>query len=188
MRTEGDSDIEKRLLLAILLSMAVLFGTPYIYQKLNLVTPIEVQESTPAESKDSEPINVGTSAKEDTERETLGITELEPTQAAPRVIEIETEDLKLLFNNVGAGLQSARLMKYQSGEEPLEVVLTQTDAGGDSEEEDYGPGAPVASRSLVIPHLLGPFRASVLPMMRLHLGLSLQPACQCRSAASALVT
>ena len=54
MKTEQDADVEKRLLLAIVLSMAILFGTPYVYEKLNLTTPVSEPRTLYQSSSDAD--------------------------------------------------------------------------------------------------------------------------------------
>ena len=121
MKTEQDSDVEKRLLLAIILSMAILFGTPYVYQKLNL-TP----QPEPISTEIVEEVVPATVAKPVAEEE---VTEQKrpaavgATAAVPREVVVETDDLRLTFTNVGAYLKSARLKHYTSiAGESLEII------------------------------------------------------------------
>jgi YidC/Oxa1 family membrane protein insertase len=120
MKTEQDADVEKRLLLAIVLSMAILFGTPYIYQKLNLTpqpepAPVEVVQE-PVVTPEAAP-----TIEEEVAPDQAGA--MEPTEAEPQMVYVETEDLLLSFTNVGAHLTSARLKNYtSSGGEALEIL------------------------------------------------------------------
>lgn len=128
MRTEQDSDVEKRLLLAIVLSMAILFGTPYVYQKLNLTPP--PAEPAISDSEGTAPVKREVEAEVVPEpAEKAPKESQEPTIAAPKEVVLDTEDLHLVFTNVGAYLTSVQLKQYKSSEgEWLEIVPQNTSA------------------------------------------------------------
>jgi len=127
MRKQEDSDSEKRLLLAVVLSMAVLFMTPYIFRIFNPAPPVE----TPSVTESAETSTMPPQADEDG-LEGIPVVETEPvidsqdlelTEAVPETYILENEDLILEFNNVGAGLESVRLKDYSDGGgEPLELI------------------------------------------------------------------
>jgi YidC/Oxa1 family membrane protein insertase len=128
MKTEQDSDVERRLLLAIVLSMAILFGTPYVYQKLNLTPQPELAPTEVIEK----PAPVATPKRAGEWKPAEAVTQkaVAPTDAVPREVKVETEDLRLTFTNVGAFLTSARLKGYASSEgEWLEILPQKVPAG-----------------------------------------------------------
>lgn len=107
---------ERRLLIAIVLSMAVLFLTPYLYQKF-YPTPPEpprppVEQRKP-ETQKREAIESAQPAPEPAAADLKQAGEQPPTAARPRVVEIENADLILRWNNVGAVLESAKLKRYR---------------------------------------------------------------------------
>ena len=53
MKTKEDSDVERRLLLAILLSMAVLFTAPYLLRYFNPPPPVPPVTETTVQSEEA---------------------------------------------------------------------------------------------------------------------------------------
>jgi len=109
------------LLLAIVLSMAILFGTPYVYQKLNLAPPPEEVPAKGVEEvvvqRDEQPRREAQATPVDTSGA------LPPTSAEPREFDVETKDLRLTFTTRGAFLTSVQLKRYVSAAgEGLELV------------------------------------------------------------------
>lgn len=108
-------DLEKRLLLAMLLSMAVLLITPHLYQAYfpppTTVEPMEQSEqaATPEARVQAPPPQL----------ETVG--EGERTEATPREIAVENEDLTLRWTTVGGELQSVLLKKYRAAPDDAAV-------------------------------------------------------------------
>ena len=132
--TDQDPAVEGRLLLAIVLSMAVLLLTNYVYQKLYPTPPREqkVQEvRKPTQEKDPAFPAVAPVP--------LRLGELTATQAESRTIEIENADLVLRWNSQGAVLESVLLKHYfvrnEEEESPgvrperLEILPQQLPAG-----------------------------------------------------------
>jgi len=110
--------MEKRLLLAMVLSMAVLLLVPYLYREpapLPAVEPVvEPQEEAQPEAAQApleRPPETG---------------EAPTTLAARQSIEVESDDLLLRWSNVGGVLQSAQLKGYRSpGGALLEMIPQQ---------------------------------------------------------------
>jgi len=110
--------MEKRLLLAMVLSMAVLLLVPYLYREpapLPTVEPVvEPQEEAQPEAAQApleRPPETG---------------EAPTTLAARQSIEVESDDLLLRWSNVGGVLQSAQLKGYRSpGGALLEMIPQQ---------------------------------------------------------------
>lgn len=121
MRSPEDADVESRLLLAILLSMAILFATPYVYQFFfpaplpAAEEPAAVEEPAAAAARLPETGDSG-------ERGVVPEAGLE-TQADPMQVRLENEDLQLVVDNRGGILGSARLKKFLDEEgQPLELM------------------------------------------------------------------
>ncbi len=106
-------DLEKRLLLAMLLSMAVLLITPHLYQAYFPPPP-----APEAPLEQSDPAEAPTATLE--ARVQAPPPQLEPagegerTEATAREITVENEDLTLRWTTVGGGLQSVLLKKYRA--------------------------------------------------------------------------
>jgi YidC/Oxa1 family membrane protein insertase len=129
MRSQEDVEIERRLLLAILLSMAILFGAPYVYERLFPSPPVEpgvaaqaVQESQPAGSGSG--TGELSSSPSQVEEPTASTGSPVPeTVADAREILVENDSVVLRFSNVGAQLVGAKLLDYSGrDEEGLELV------------------------------------------------------------------
>lgn len=107
--------------------MAILFLTPYLYEKYY---PPEPQ--TPPSKQVEETSKPEVSAlSEETEARGTEIEEpaeatrvIEPTEASPQQFEVENEDLILTFDNAGAILSSVHLKKYRSGSGDLVEVVS----------------------------------------------------------------
>lgn len=107
---------EKRLLIAIVLSMAVLFVTPYLFQKFYPTPPAPPRqriETPKPEAQKREESEAAKPAPEQAAADLKPAGEQPPTAARPRVVEIENADLILRWNNMGAVLESAKLKRYQ---------------------------------------------------------------------------
>jgi YidC/Oxa1 family membrane protein insertase len=123
MRNPEDADVERRLLLAILLSMAILFATPYVYQfffpaPLPPVAGTTVVEEPPAPTAAARMAEAGDSAAKASVPET-GMD----TVAEPVLVRLENEDLELAVDSRGGILESARLKKFLDEEgQPLELI------------------------------------------------------------------
>jgi YidC/Oxa1 family membrane protein insertase len=106
--------MEKRLLLAMVLSMAVLLLVPYFYREPEpLSTPeleVEVEEAAQPEIAQVEP------------EPPPEATETPTTLAVRQSIEVENDDLVLRWSNAGGVLQSAQLKGYQSDGAFLEMI------------------------------------------------------------------
>lgn len=127
MRSQEDVEIERRLLLAILLSMAILFGAPYIYERLFPSPPVEpevaaqaVQEREPASAGGEE---LSTSSSQVEEPAASTGSPVPETVADAREIVVENQSVVLRFSNVGARLVGAKLLDYSGRDgEGLELV------------------------------------------------------------------
>ena len=124
--------MEKRLLLAMVLSMAILFLVPYLYRKpapLPPAEPVVVAQEPAAPAAVSRELPQGVPGTEEV---------LPATLVARQIIEVENEDLVLRWSNVGVVLQSAQLitkadevgsqLKYKYRTEdglPLEMIPQQ---------------------------------------------------------------
>lgn len=130
MKTPEESDIEKRLLLAIVLSMAILFTVPYIYREFLPETPEVLPVAPPASGEEA-------SERPSLPEEGPGVSEAIPspaesterttpeqfTEAEERKLVVENDHLILTFSNVGAQLVSVRLKEYLNEDGmPLELV------------------------------------------------------------------
>ena len=110
MMTDQDpfqSGTESRLLLAIILSMAVLLLTPYLYQKLYPPPPEKTQLQ-----EDRDRTTLPESTPPPATKPPLGAVEGTPTEAEAQSIEIENADLVWRWNSRGAVLESALLKHY----------------------------------------------------------------------------
>ena len=101
------SGTESRLLLAIILSMAVLLLTPYLYQKLYPPPPEKTQLQ-----EDRDRTTLPESTPPPATKPPLGAVEGTPTEAEAQSIEIENADLVWRWNSRGAVLESALLKHY----------------------------------------------------------------------------
>jgi YidC/Oxa1 family membrane protein insertase len=119
--------MEKRLLLAMVLSMAVLLLVPYFYREPAPPPAEPVVE--PQEQIQSEPAAPVEPAR-------VPETEEAPaTLAARQSIQVENDDLVLRWSNAGGVLQSAQLKGYQSDGAFLEMIPQQLAA---SEGQTFG--------------------------------------------------
>ena len=106
-------DLEKRLLLAMLLSMAVLLITPHLYQAY--FPPPPAPEAPLEQSEQAEAPTATPEARVQAPPPQLGPAgEGERTEATAREITVENEDLTLRWTTVGGGLQSVLLNKYRA--------------------------------------------------------------------------
>lgn len=117
-------DMEKRLLMAMLLSMAVLLLIPFLYQRFEPPPPPAVVE-TPEEQEVGEQRAEPEPPPERVSRETPSSSEpLSPTQGQDRKIQVENDDMVLTWSSTGARLESVHLKRYsnESGE-PIELLV-----------------------------------------------------------------
>lgn len=117
-------DMEKRLLMAMLLSMAVLLLIPFLYQRFEPPPPPAVVE-TPEEQEVEEHRAEPEPSPERVSRETPPSSEpLSPTQGQDRKIQVENDDMVLTWSSTGARLESVHLKRYsnESGE-PIELLV-----------------------------------------------------------------
>jgi len=125
MKTKEDSDIERRLLLAILLSMAVLFTAPYLLRYFNPAPPVPPVTETTIQSEETrvEALTVVERAELEATA-TEAVPESGPaTSAEPVDIVVESESMRLRFTNVGAALASVRLRDILADDgEDLELL------------------------------------------------------------------
>lgn len=111
--------MEKRLLLAMVLSMAILFLVPYFTgapPPLPAPEPaVEVEELAPP------------AVSREVPQEIPEIEEAEPaTRVARQIIEVTNQDLVLRWSNAGVVLQSAQLRNYRTVDDlPLELIPQQ---------------------------------------------------------------
>ena len=116
--------MEKRLLMAMLLSMAVLLLIPFLYQRLGPSPPpvaVERPEEQEVEEQRVEPA----SPPETVAQEPPPTSEpLSPTQGQDRKIQVENDDMVLTWSSTGARLESVQLKRYrdESGE-PVELLV-----------------------------------------------------------------
>lgn len=129
MKTKEDSDIERRLLLAILLSMAVLFTAPYLLRYFNPPPPTPPVTETAIHSEETPGeatvVEGPTEPQDEAPSVSSGdVTEVaSATSAQPAEILVESESLSIRFTNVGASIASVRLKNIlgDSGED-LELI------------------------------------------------------------------
>lgn len=130
MRNQEDNDVERRIILAIILSMAVLFLTPYVYKYFypEALAPTRIAEQAsedissgiPENKEEPEaavPAGIG-EAGEDT-----GFPSLEGTQGIEKRVIVENEDLRFHFDTRGAILHEVELKQYLNADgSPLKLV------------------------------------------------------------------
>ena len=117
-------DMEKRLLMAMLLSMAVLLLIPFLYQQLG-PTPPPVAVETPEEQEAEEQRVEPASPPETASQENPPASEpLSPTQGQDRKIQVENDDMVLTWSSTGARLESVQLKRYRDElGEPVELLV-----------------------------------------------------------------
>jgi YidC/Oxa1 family membrane protein insertase len=123
----SSTDTEKRLLLAIALSMAILFGAPYAYRWLfpsaQPPKPAVTTTAVPQTAPEKAPISAAKTPAERTE------PSLPATAATPQTIEVENADFVLRWSNVGAVLESAQLKHHGRNGNTLELLPQGLPAG-----------------------------------------------------------
>ena len=105
-------DLEKRLLLAMLLSMAVLLITPYLYQ--SYFPPPAPQEPVQESQQAAPPEPAPEPAIQASAPESEEAPVWRRTEATPREITVENEDLLLRWTTEGGALQNILLKKYSA--------------------------------------------------------------------------
>lgn len=143
MRNQEDNDVERRIILAIILSMAVLFITPYAY-KYFYPEPITTEEAPAREASSVESGSVGSRSPETSSTTVdaapapvdastdIEFESLEDTRGTERQVTVENEDLLLHFDTRGGVLYQAELKNYLDSEgHPLKIItgLTSPDTG-----------------------------------------------------------
>ena len=135
MADNNEPNIEQRLLIAVLVSLAILFSTQYLYQVYfppPEAPPAVEQEEAPQEASASSESGPATEpspavsqeqAEAPPEPPVQSAPGLPPTEATARTVEIETSDLILRINTAGGIIESVRLKEYltEAGR-PLELL------------------------------------------------------------------
>ena len=122
-------DMEKRLLMAMLLSMAVLLLIPFLYQRFEPDPPPAVVE-TPEEQRieqqqtGEQPADTRLSQESDSRDTPASSEPLSPTRGRERRIQVENDDMVLTWSSIGARLESVLLKRYadESGE-PVQLLV-----------------------------------------------------------------
>ncbi|MFZ0428394.1 MAG: membrane protein insertase YidC, partial [Acidobacteriota bacterium] len=124
MRSQEDAEIERRLLIAILLSIAILFGTPYLYQRFFPSPPEEAATQQTAPENTPTPRATRPPRVAEAEPPAAPAAEGTPaTQVNVRFVTAENDALILRFSSRGGVLVGAKLKKYTGrNQEPLELV------------------------------------------------------------------
>lgn len=119
--------MEKRLLLAVLLSMAVLLAMPYLFEGFLPQPPQEqgsqqtVETATPA--AEEVPVETEQLPPATPEEAEGGDGTVQTIQGEPQILQVSNSDLRLEFSSTGAVIRSARLTHYlDSNEEPLQLL------------------------------------------------------------------
>ena len=112
-------DMQKRLLIAMVLSMAIIYWlTPSPLLPSEGTIPPSEEISKPTRSTPRQPLI--------TERQQSAPQDLRvegaPTQAVPQIVLLKNDNLSLSWNSIGATLQSAQLLNYDSGEAKVEII------------------------------------------------------------------
>jgi len=116
-------DMEKRIFLVLILSLAILMVVPYIFQRFSPPPPKPVAPPKQTETRPA-PSEPKGAAEARIPAESVG-QPLPPTSAPPQLVEIESQDLLLKWNNRGVVLESALLKKMGGGgknAESLELI------------------------------------------------------------------
>jgi len=103
-------DMEKRIFLVLILSLAILMVVPYLMQRFSPTPPKTAAPAKQAERKAAAPPQEA-APKVQAEATPRAAQQLPPTAAPPESIEIENSDLVLRWNNRGAVLESALLRR-----------------------------------------------------------------------------
>jgi len=125
-----EPNTEKRLLLALLLSTAVLLTAPYIFRQFFPAPPVveeaAVQESVVENAEEVPQPVVLPPPVETTTTDEVGSEEqvsANLTQGTSQLVEMRNDHLVVVWNTLGAAIESARLLDYQDGnEQALELV------------------------------------------------------------------
>lgn len=138
-------DAEKRLLLALVLSMAVLFTAPYVYQKFFPVHP-GAEEAQQASQRSIPTEETGEEYSEYVDE--IESVDGPSTRALERSVAVENEHMILRWSNVGAVLQSVRLKNYASQSDQALEVITQGLPKGFPQLMEVRPDDEELARSL----------------------------------------
>ena len=117
-------DMEKRLLMAMLLSMAVLLLIPFLYQRLGPSPPPVVVETAEEQEVEERPVEPEPPQESVSQDSPPGSEPLSPTRGQDRRIQVENDDMVLTWSSTGARLESVQLKRYmdESGE-PVELLV-----------------------------------------------------------------
>jgi len=116
-------DMEKRIFLVLILSLALLMVVPYVMQRFSPSPP--PQTTVPAKQAERKPAAPRETPSPAEQPEVAPRAEpLQPTAAPPQTVEIENSDLVLKWSNRGAVLESALLKRLGSGSkhESLQMI------------------------------------------------------------------
>ena len=116
-----EADMQKRLLIAMVLSMVVLF---WLVPALS-PPPATEGELMPVEEP-AQPQGGAALAPEDPPPLAQSVSpQAPPTQAVSRTVEVESESLLMRWSSAGATLRSAQLKEHHAGEEALVEMIPQ---------------------------------------------------------------
>ncbi len=114
------SSMEIRVLVAVALSLFVLFGFQFLFPPPEVEQPVEVAPPV-AQIPETEPADTQTTDPETTSPQQTESVEGD-TSAEPQSVRMENEDLELVWTNVGGALESARVKGYLSEGSPVELI------------------------------------------------------------------
>ncbi len=103
-------DMEKRIFLVLIVSLAILMVVPYIMQRFSPPAPPSAAGPAKQVERKAAAPSQATAPQVQAEAERKG-PPLPPTAAPPQTVEIESGDLVLKWNNQGAVLESALLKR-----------------------------------------------------------------------------
>lgn len=126
---EPSKQVEWRLLLALLLSSAILFAFPYVYQRLYPAQP-QKQPQQAVKAPVAPPPPAPEKVKKEPEIESKPPSSpAAPTHGRAHLLEVANDDLVLAWNTRGAILESATLQKFRDEKgDVLELIPQRLDA------------------------------------------------------------
>jgi len=114
-----EADMQKRLLIAMVLSMVIIYWlTPSPPPPSEGTIPPSEEISKPAEPTPRQPL---IAERQQSASQAMRV-EMTPTQAVPQITLLQNDNLSLRWNSVGATLQSAQLHNYDSGGAKVEII------------------------------------------------------------------
>ncbi len=175
-------DTERRLLLALFLSTAVLLFAPYLLSWLSPPPPpqpeVPIEEMVAAEPAAEESPEV-MSAQEEVEP---AVSAQPATQATPRTVEVVNEQLQMRWTNVGARPESVQLRDYLSRDgtelelipqvlppgidRPLAIRLDDADLNEELKGAVFELEAPPGDRIVGPAELVFRYRSALLDVVR----------------------